>query len=141
MIAELLIQIKSRLAGVFPELPASLNGPATEADIGQAEKSIGRSLPEDLKQLYRLHNGETDSGGLFFGLPFLSIGDAMNEWTIWSEIADKEYASLDTNIVSIPAGKSKRTMPTSSISRLARMEAETISESTSIQAKRERRDR
>ncbi len=59
MIASLLSQITSLLATEFPELKTSLNGPATDDRIQWAEQLTGRPWPEDLKELYRLHDGES----------------------------------------------------------------------------------
>ncbi len=43
-----------------------LNPPATEADITRFETATGLALPDELKQLYRRHNGESGHAGLFF---------------------------------------------------------------------------
>ncbi len=36
-------------------------------------------------------------------MPFLSIKDAMDEWTIWNGIEEEGFASLDTAIISLPS--------------------------------------
>lgn len=106
MIGNTLAAIKSLLANEYPELNASLNPPATEADISQLETVTGLALPDELKQLYRLHNGESGNAGLFFGLPFISIDDALAEWKAWDKLAGSA-TSLDTSIVSVPANHIK----------------------------------
>jgi internalin A len=106
MIGNTLNIIKTLLANEYPELNASLNPPATEADISRLETATGLTLPEELRQLYRLHNGESGNAGLFFGLPFISIDEALAEWKVWESLAGST-ASLDTSIISVPANHVK----------------------------------
>ena len=106
MIGNILTEIKTLLANEYPELNASLNPPATEADISRLETATGLALPDELKQLYRLHNGESGNAGLFFGLPFISIDEALAEWKTWESLAGPT-ASLDTGITSVPANHIK----------------------------------
>lgn len=106
MIGNTLTAIKALLANEYPELNVSLNPPATEADITRLETTTGLALPDELKQLYRLHNGESGNAGLFFGLPFISIDEALAEWKNWESLAGST-ASLDTSIVSVPANHIK----------------------------------
>lgn len=106
MIENTLTAIKTLLANEYPELNASLNPPATEADISRLETLTGITLPDELKQLYRLHNGESGDAGLFFGLPFISIDEAIAEWKTWEGLADST-ATLDSNIISVPDGHIK----------------------------------
>ncbi|MRG48655.1 hypothetical protein GFS24_26305 [Chitinophaga sp. SYP-B3965] len=106
MIGNTLDTIKDLLANEYPELNASLNPPATEADISRLETTTGLTLPDELKQLYRLHNGESGNAGLFFGLPFISIEEALAEWKVWESLASST-ASMDSNIISVPANHIK----------------------------------
>ncbi|MGN7721215.1 leucine-rich repeat domain-containing protein [Chitinophaga sp. 22620] len=106
MIGNTLAAIKALLANEYPELNASLNPPATEADITRFETATGLALPDELKQLYRLHNGESGHAGLFFGLPFISIDEALAEWKTWESLAGST-ASLDPGITSVPANHIK----------------------------------
>lgn len=73
---ELLNEITERLRGDLPELAASLNPPATEIELRQAEEELGFSLPAELRELYLIHNGESEDGpGLFFrpSVPVLGL--------------------------------------------------------------------
>lgn len=106
MIGNTLTAIKTLLANEYPELNASLNPPATEADISRLETTTGLTLPDELKQLYRLHNGESGDAGLFFGLPFISIEEALSEWKVWESLADST-ATLDSSIISVPSNHIK----------------------------------
>ena len=106
MIGNTLTAVKTLLANEYPELHASLNPPAAEADINRLETTTGLTLPDELKQLYRLHNGESGDAGLFFGLPFISIDEAIAEWKVWESLSGST-ATLDSNIISVPANHIK----------------------------------
>ncbi|CAH8715352.1 SMI1/KNR4 family protein [Paenibacillus melissococcoides] len=85
-------EITELLREELPELAASLHPPATEMELRQAEEELGFPLPAELRELYRIHNGESEAGpGLFFGLPFLSLDSMLTEWRIWAEL-EEEYA-------------------------------------------------
>ncbi len=102
MIGTWLEEIKSMLRGRLGSLESSLLPPASDADISQAEQAMNVTFPAELKQLYAIHNGELHSGpGLFFGLQFLTLGEMVNEWKIWSDLQD-EYADMGDHY-SIPS--------------------------------------
>ncbi|SFF19824.1 Cell wall assembly regulator SMI1 [Paenibacillus algorifonticola] len=80
-------EIKELLKEELPQLAASLNGPATEAEIAQVESRLGISLPDELRSLYLLHNGEESMGpGLFMGLRFLPLEELAAEWQVWADL-------------------------------------------------------
>jgi hypothetical protein len=61
------------------QLPLSFNPPVTEEEITEAEQSLGVTLPNDLKQLYRDHNGfeaEYSAGTRFY---LMSLSEALEE--------------------------------------------------------------
>lgn len=101
MIEQILSEILSLLKDSLPELGNSLNAPASNEKIQLVEHTIGKTLPEDLKTFYRIHDGESGGIGLFFGLSFLSLDEAIADWKTWEEIAD-DISTLDTDIISIP---------------------------------------
>lgn len=73
-----------------------LNAPATIEEIQFAESEMGISFPDELRNLYLAHNGEDKSGpGLFFGLPFLSLDEVLDEWRVWKRIEDDEFFNFD----------------------------------------------
>ncbi|EJQ44656.1 MULTISPECIES: SMI1/KNR4 family protein [Bacillus cereus group] len=78
-----------------------LNAPATIEEIKYVESEMGISFPDELRMLYLVHNGEVKSGpGLFFGLPFLSLDEVLDEWRIWKKVEDGE--PFDFDAYSIP---------------------------------------
>jgi cell wall assembly regulator SMI1 len=97
-------KIKEQLAPYIPELNNSFNLPAIEQELLEAENTIGFKLPEDLRELYKIHNGQSGQSNLFLGLPFLSLQDALDEWKIWNDVAKDNVSSLDDNIISFPEG-------------------------------------
>ena len=104
MLKQTLQKIESLLKEIFPELLDSLNPSATESQIQALEDALQVPLPEDVKTLYRWHDGERNTVGLFFGMSFLSIEEALEEWKIWAEIAAEGDSVLDSSIASVPSG-------------------------------------
>ncbi len=94
--------IKSMLRSRLGSLERSLLEPADEAEIAAAEQAMGVHFPEELKQLYSIHNGESHSSpGLFFGLQFLTLQEMVREWKIWSDL-HAEYGDMGDHY-SIPS--------------------------------------
>ncbi|AVK84489.1 SMI1/KNR4 family protein [Lysinibacillus sp. B2A1] len=80
-----------------------LNPPASEEEIQKVEKEMGIKFPDDIRALYLMHNGETEDGpGLFFGLPFLSLNDVLQEWHVWEQL-EEEFA-MEGSSYSVPTG-------------------------------------
>lgn len=103
MIGTWLEEIKSILRPELNSLEEALQASAGDEEIEQAEATIGISFPDDLKELYHIHNGESRSGpGFFFGLQFLSLEEMVSEWKIWSEL-EPEYQTMGDHY-SIPSG-------------------------------------
>ncbi|MEW4369571.1 SMI1/KNR4 family protein [Paenibacillus kandeliae] len=103
MIGTWMEEIKSILRTELSSLEDFLLPPAGDVEIAQVEQAMNLSFPEELKQLYHTHNGESRNGpGLFFGLQFLSLDEMLSEWKIWSDLQE-EYADLGDHY-SIPSG-------------------------------------
>jgi cell wall assembly regulator SMI1 len=49
-------RIEAWLAVNAPAVLAGLNGPATEQEINATERSLGVTLPEDVRATYRRYN-------------------------------------------------------------------------------------
>ncbi|TDX87301.1 SMI1/KNR4 family protein [Epilithonimonas xixisoli] len=84
----------------------SLQNPATENEVKELEKTIGKELPADFKQLYLWHNGLNDDenfGSLFYGMDFYPINK------IISEYLDKKENYSNLNIVLKNADKEIKT--------------------------------
>ena len=71
----------------LPQLIDGLQRPASGQDIDRAVAKIGRPLPPELRELYLLHDGETEKGvGLFFGLPFIPLQRLIDERQVWDDV-------------------------------------------------------
>jgi cell wall assembly regulator SMI1 len=76
-------------------------GPATEQQLARLESTTGCRLPDQLRALYLLHNGEgglgqVDPPALFIGLPFLSVDEVlMSVQACESGLAAAEEFNLD----------------------------------------------
>lgn len=107
MIRPILDDIKNELNKQYPGYSNLFNAPATEQQLAAHEKLIGFPLPEDLKQLYTLHNGQQrpEKYGLafFFSLPFLSLDESMQQWKFLNEELG-DLSMFDYKSHSIPAG-------------------------------------
>ena len=90
------------LQGSVPALRFELAPPATDSALDVAEATLGYALSPDLRALYRLHNGQAgDAHGLFGGLTFLSLDQALAEWRTWRQF---ETGAYDSNYSSVPLG-------------------------------------
>src|SRR5262245_39129632 len=103
-------RIEKWLKEHFPEILADLRPGLTEADLNQFEETIGQRLPEDVRESYRIHDGQEGDRilkpapagdclvgcpGVIFGsplLPLLNDGrkNVQGHWACWAEIADQE---------------------------------------------------
>lgn len=97
------------LKNKLPEFYQNLNPPCTKELLEQADTVLGFSLPDDLKQLYMLNNGEVgiDYENIFMGLHFMKLETILGldrefgfQDVVWSN--EKEFYSADTPFVCPP---------------------------------------
>ncbi len=103
-IAHLIQSIKDLLADSFPELAESLRPAAAEERIREAEQLMGITFPRELRELYRIHNGQEFKGALFFGMPFLPLKEVVQQWQVWADIAEQTDYSDDIQVFSAIPG-------------------------------------
>lgn len=74
-----------------PEIREDLAPGCSDAAIAEFENLVGRPFPESLKDLYRWHDGQrgATNSGLFYGLEFLSLAKARENWESWKDIIDE----------------------------------------------------
>ncbi|MDN3694471.1 SMI1/KNR4 family protein [Chryseobacterium tructae] len=75
----------------------SLQPPVAEEQWGQFNKSIGKDLPDDFKQLYLWHNGMNDDenlGSLFYGMSFYTVEEMLQDK---ENRGEREQVSLQQN--------------------------------------------
>lgn len=69
------------------EILEDLNPPATARQIQYLERWVGNILPNEVRSLYLLRNGQTGYGrGVFEGYKFLSLEAIRAVWQIWRRI-------------------------------------------------------
>ena len=71
-------RIECWLAENAPKIIGNLNAPASETELAAAETSLRLSFPQDVRDLYRRHNGMNSNdnhGSLFFGMHFLPLAE------------------------------------------------------------------
>ncbi|WP_139195921.1 MULTISPECIES: SMI1/KNR4 family protein [unclassified Curtobacterium] len=98
-----------RLVGLVPGDPL-LRAPATERDLAVAEAHLGHRLPEDVRALYLLHDGQHPysaqdprfAAGLVVGQPFLPLTDVLAQWDQWDGFEAQE--DMDEFASSTPQG-------------------------------------
>lgn len=99
-----LIKGLDKLSAQSKDFNYDLNEGVTDKKIASVEKTIGKALPEDFKQFYKVHNGEIENGqGILLGEEFLSVERIIEEWNIWKDLLDnKEFIEDGVAIESEP---------------------------------------
>ncbi|MGE8468367.1 MAG: SMI1/KNR4 family protein [Pseudomonas putida] len=84
-------RLEKWLQAHLPEVREDLAPGCSEAAITEFEREVGRALPESLKDLYRLHDGQKGAvnAGPFYGLNFLPLAGARSHWESWKSIVDE----------------------------------------------------
>lgn len=83
-------RIESWLKANAENVLDSLQPGATEEEIAETEKYLGVQLPEEIKESYRIHNGQYENKliGFIEGRDFLSLNRIKSEWNVWKELVD-----------------------------------------------------
>lgn len=82
--------LERMLRRYYPQKLRSLNGPALTRDLKKLEETIGITLPKQLKDSYRIHDGQTATAineMLYDHEELLSIDHIIREWREWQEMA------------------------------------------------------
>jgi cell wall assembly regulator SMI1 len=82
VIAETWDRIERWLAASAPANLANLNPGASDAELAETERAIGRAMPGEWRKLYRRHDGmnaDGNLGSLFFGMRFLPLSRVREE--------------------------------------------------------------
>ena len=68
---------------------AELRPPATPRQIAEAETALGVQLPDEVRALYCLHDGNGRNGlGLLGGQSWLSLASVVSEWRVWQQLLE-----------------------------------------------------
>ena len=116
-------RIETWLGKHLPAVKESLRPGVSRADLAAFEKAVGRPLPEDVRESYRIHDGQRPIPGVWFGgvifgdavCPLLDSTDSMtsksvlSEWRDWAELYEDlkktpgKLASFGKDCSSVPA--------------------------------------
>jgi cell wall assembly regulator SMI1 len=98
-VADSWARIEAWLGKHLPVVKASLRPGVSPADLAAFEKAVGRPLPEDVRESYRIHDGQSPisglwCGGVVFGYAVCPLLDStgsmtrksvLSEWRQWAE--------------------------------------------------------
>lgn len=86
-----------------PEVASDWNPGATEAQLVHLEERLGRRLPEDFRESYKIHDGQRGATvGLAFGMALQPLDWSMNRMKELEDFGLKDPAWL-TDVNSMPA--------------------------------------
>lgn len=84
-------RIETWLADHAPDVLKSLNGPASEQDLRQAEEISGLRLPDEVRAAYQIHDGQAETLYFFDGMYYLlPLADALDQWKLMAELLATE---------------------------------------------------
>ena len=86
---EIWARIRTWIEANAPQLLEVMNPGASEMQIIELERVLSIQLPDDVKTLYRLCNGQSSFNyGIINGTEFLSLERIQDEWSIWKNLLD-----------------------------------------------------
>jgi cell wall assembly regulator SMI1 len=82
---------------------------ATADQLQQFETAVGVELPTDVRDSYRIYNGQCAGPGIVYGLPVHPVSDCLRQWQGWVEVLDMNLrdgssAEFDEGCSSFPNG-------------------------------------
>jgi cell wall assembly regulator SMI1 len=72
-----------------PEELTDLNPPVTTSEISEVEKYIGVHLPDQYKELLKIHNGQKYNM-VFLGYDFITVQEIPGQWSSYQDVEDTE---------------------------------------------------
>jgi internalin A len=109
---EIVAILQSEGGSILPLPP-----PATSDDIVSAEQVLGFELPDSLRRIYMVHNGELcwrkplpeDKTflGIFYDYPFLDLEGVIRDRDIWASVRGDVGTFFDSEIKCDPPASSK----------------------------------
>lgn len=97
-VSEAWSRIERWLGANAPDARAQLRGPAAPGDLEKLEKLIGYVLPDEVKAIYLVHDGEDGTGsGMLGGWDlFLPLSQVMTYWRLYVDLAEQLGGQEDT---------------------------------------------
>ena len=83
------------LANAAPEILASLRPGCTDAQLGEFEEQVQLSLPEDVKNSFRIHDGQEEytAAGAIVGEPLDSLANVCSGLAAYRQLYEDEQQS------------------------------------------------
>lgn len=72
------------------DVDLSFNKGASDEDFEKLENVLGIKLPDEFKEVYRIHNG-SDIEGNFIDIIWFSIDGIINDYQVWKEVFDEGH--------------------------------------------------
>ncbi len=101
-------RLKRWSASNLPQTTGDDNPPAAEERLREFEGKIGVRLPKDVRDSYRIYNGQCAGPGIVYGLPIESLRNCLIHWRAWVKGSERNLkggsnADLDSACSSFPA--------------------------------------
>jgi cell wall assembly regulator SMI1 len=92
----------------LPQTAGGDSRPASDEQIREFEAAIVGKLPKDVRDSYRVYNGQCAGPGIVYGLAVEALRDSLHQWKTWvkgyeSNLKDGSAAELDEGCSSFPA--------------------------------------
>jgi cell wall assembly regulator SMI1 len=102
-------RLKRWSAANLPRSRRTDSPPASEEQLREFEAVIGVKLPKDVRDSYRVYNGQCAGLGIIYGLAVEPLRDCLCHWKSWvkgykGNLEDGSDAGLDENCSSFPQG-------------------------------------
>ncbi|WP_066800945.1 SMI1/KNR4 family protein [Moraxella oblonga] len=78
------------------DVDLSFNDGASDDDFAKLEKVLGFALPNEFKEIYRIHNG-SDNNGVFIDEVWFSIDNIISEYQVWIDLYNGGHFKDDEN--------------------------------------------
>lgn len=87
------------LSANWPDGLADLNPPATDEEIADLQTQLGVTLPPDVIEFLKVHNGQGNrAGGLLDNSEFLSTHAIVDQWKVWKGLLDSgDFNGITSN--------------------------------------------
>jgi cell wall assembly regulator SMI1 len=83
--------------------------PASDEQLREFEIAIGAKLPKEVRDSYRVYNGQCAGAGIVYGLAVVPLSESLAHWQGWVDgykdnVEDDSAAGLDSSCSSFPDG-------------------------------------
>lgn len=93
-------RLKRWSAANLPRADGDDSPPASEDQFQAFEAAIGARLPKDVRDSYRVYDGQCAGPGIVYGLAVQPLRDCLHQWQTWVKGYDrslKDGAAADLN--------------------------------------------